>query len=170
MEKKICSACGQEKDLSHFTKIKGTDRYRYKCHECRRLDYQRAPEKTLARSTSYYYEHREEVLQKAKNRRRANKAKEMWKSARERARKKDVPFAIDVEDIVIPDFCPVLGIPLVVGDGVLHSNSPSLDRIVPEKGYVKGNVIVVSHKANTIKSDANIDELRKVVAFYENLL
>lgn len=47
--------------------------------------------------------------------------------------------------------------------------SPSLDRIDNRLGYVKGNVIVVSHRANAIKRDATLDELRRIVAFYEPL-
>jgi hypothetical protein len=59
----------------------------------------------------------------------------------------------------------ILGIPLVMGDKYAHDNSPSLDRIIPELGYVKGNIMVISHKANTIKSNANIEELEKVFCF-----
>jgi hypothetical protein len=48
--------------------------------------------------------------------------------------------------------------------------TPSIDRIDPKKGYVKENIIVVSMKANRIKTDATIDEIRKVADFYEKLL
>ena len=49
-------------------------------------------------------------------------------------------------------------------------NSPSIDKIIPEKGYVPGNVIIVSMKANMIKSFATPDEIIKVGKFYKNLL
>jgi hypothetical protein len=39
-------------------------------------------------------------------------------------------------------------------------SSPSLDKIIPSRGYVKGNVMVVSSKANLMKSDASVTELR----------
>ena len=56
----------------------------------------------------------------------------------------------------------------------LHSKnsdfSPSFDRIYPKKGYTKGNVIVISNKANRIKTDATVKEIRKVANFYEKLL
>ena len=48
--------------------------------------------------------------------------------------------------------------------------SPSFDRIYPKKGYIKGNIVIVSNKANRIKTDATVDEIRKVADFYEKLL
>jgi hypothetical protein len=71
-------------------------------------------------------------------------------------------------DILIPSKCPVLGIPLMpnIGGGRQDDHSPTLDRIIPGKGYVPGNVVVVSWRANRIKSDATIEELKKVARFY----
>lgn len=78
----------------------------------------------------------------------------MWRNARARARTHGLPFDLDISDISIPELCPILGIPLVrsmgAGQGP-RNNSPTLDRIVPSLGYVKGNVQVISHKANTMK-------------------
>ena len=92
-----------------------------------------------------------------------------WEAAKARAKKKNLPFNIEVEDCIAPENCPVLGIPLSVGDKT-HRNSPTLDRIIPEKGYIKGNVIVISHKANSIKNNANYDEIRVVADWYESEL
>jgi hypothetical protein len=74
-------------------------------------------------------------------------------------------FNLDHSDIVIPDFCPVLGIPLSLNNNGAgyHSNSPSLDRIDNSKGYVKGNVRVISARANLLKNDATIEELELVL-------
>ena len=86
----------------------------------------------------------------------------LWSNAKGRAAKKGIPFNIDLEDITIPETCPLLGIPMFSGtreSGPIR-NSPTLDRIYPEKGYVKGNVWVVSYKANTMKSDATPTEVR----------
>ena len=85
--------------------------------------------------------------------------------ARIRAKQKSVDFLITKDDIHIPEFCPVLGIPLVVGTGEKTDNSPSLDRVIPSMGYVKGNVQVISDKANTLKSHGSLEELEKVVAY-----
>ena len=85
----------------------------------------------------------------------------LWKAAKRRARTKDLDFDIEVSDIIIPQFCPLLNIPIIsqVGKGCRSPHSPSLDRIKNHLGYVKGNILVVSWRANFLKSDATIEEL-----------
>ena len=80
-------------------------------------------------------------------------------------------LAIDItaEDIVIPEFCPLLGIRLGRNNSKVGLDSPTLDRIRPELGYVKGNVWVISHRANTLKSDATAEELETIAAFLRTL-
>jgi hypothetical protein len=76
-----------------------------------------------------------------------------------------LPFNLSFRDIVIPELCPILGIALQRGlEGGLD-NSPSLDRIVPRKGYVKGNVRVISNRANRIKSDSTPEELARILTY-----
>lgn len=95
-------------------------------------------------------------LQRA--RRDADPAKYLWRHAYDRARKKGVPFSITVDDVVVPEVCPVLGFPMVFG--VRHSPfAPSLDRIRPELGYVPGNVQIISNRANMMKNEASPEEL-----------
>lgn len=89
---------------------------------------------------------------------------------RAKAKKQNIDFNIEANDLVLPEVCPIFKIPLIKSTGRLSNNSPSVDRIDPAKGYVKGNVVVVSNKANSIKRDATIDELKKMVNFYENLM
>lgn len=74
---------------------------------------------------------------------------------------------IKAEHIVIPDRCPLLGIPLQQAGGFREAGSPSLDRIRPELGYVPGNVWAISYRANQIKNDATLAELRAIVAGLE---
>lgn len=93
--------------------------------------------------------------------------KNLYRWAKRRAAEQRVCFSITVDDIQIPKKCPVLKIPIYSGDGVSIDNSPTLDRIVPEVGYVPGNVIVISNRANQIKSNATWHELRCLVEFYE---
>lgn len=86
------------------------------------------------------------------------------------ASKHGIPFNLETyEDIPFATHCPVFGVPLVMGEGAMHPFSPSLDRIIPKLGYTKGNIIVVSLRANTIKSDAMPDEILKVAKFYQRL-
>lgn len=91
----------------------------------------------------------------------------MINMARMRARRDGVPFDLKKEDIIIPNICPVLGIPLKVGTRKEHDNAPSLDKKIPKLGYVKGNVRVISYRANRIKNDATIEELEKVLAYFK---
>ena len=99
----------------------------------------------------------------------ANPEQEMLTRAKKRAVMRNVPFDLDVRDIVIPEVCPVLGIWLESSLEKAKGNSPSLDRIIPEKGYVKGNVIVISHRANQLKSDASLNEMEALFTFYSGL-
>lgn len=91
----------------------------------------------------------------------------MLKSAKLRAAEKKVPFALGADDIHIPEVCPILGIRLLGGVGMVAAGSPSLDRLDPKQGYVVGNVAVISHRANRIKGDATLGELRKLVEWME---
>jgi hypothetical protein len=70
--------------------------------------------------------------------------------------------------IDIPARCPVLGIPLTRGTGKPADSSPTIDKVVPEFGYVPGNIKVISFRANSIKRDATVDELRRVLAYTES--
>lgn len=69
-------------------------------------------------------------------------------------------FDIEYNDIIQNTHCPYLGIELteIMGQGIVWSNK-SIDRIDNTLGYVKGNVEVISWKANSIKSNATIEEL-----------
>ena len=90
--------------------------------------------------------------------------------AKRRAKEKNLQFSITIDDITVPDICPVLGIPIFVGEGKSCPNSPSIDRIDNNKGYIKGNVVIVSLRANNLKSNASLEEMGKIYNFYRNLL
>jgi hypothetical protein len=90
----------------------------------------------------------------------------MLTAARKRAKLKNLQFSIDLNDITIPAVCPVLGIKLQRTAVDRSASTPSLERIKPELGYVKGNVLVVSWRANRLKSDASVEELGKLFSFY----
>lgn len=96
----------------------------------------------------------------------------LYANAKTRARQLGLPFDITRDDIVVPEYCPVLGIKLTaqVGKRGGNDSSPSLDRIRPERGYVRGNIVVVSNRANRIKADATLRELKLITRFYERLM
>lgn len=89
----------------------------------------------------------------------------IWMETKKRAKKRGIPFEIEVLDIVIPKVCPILGIELSFGVGRVHDASPSLDRIIPEKGYVKGNCFIISSKANRMKQENTLESLEKIINY-----
>lgn len=66
------------------------------------------------------------------------------------------------ENLPVPEYCPVLRIRLQENYGKRQDSSPSIDRVIPERGYVRGNVAVISWRANKLKSDGSSDEHRKI--------
>jgi len=111
-------------------------------------------------SREYYRKNKEKVdATKISYRKIQSPAVALVKEARKRAKKRGVPCTITVDDIVLPKKCPILKIKLVVGRGKKQHGSYSLDRIVPELGYVVGNIIVMSDLANTMKNAANKEML-----------
>lgn len=67
----------------------------------------------------------------------------------------------------MPTHCPILGLPLGFARDTPLSHRPSLDRSDNSRGYERGNVQIVSFRANTLKSDATVDEIRKLLAYME---
>ena len=96
-----------------------------------------------------------------------NAEKQMLYRIKFHAKAKGIPFELQVSDIIIPEKCPVLGITLERGKDRASDNSPSLDKINPALGYIPGNVRVLSQRANLLKSNATVEELRLV---YEDAL
>lgn len=93
----------------------------------------------------------------------------MYYTARRRARATGVPFTLMIEDIHIPDVCPVLGIPLTRGAGRQHDASPSLDRIQNDEGYTPENIVVMSLLANRVKQHATSEQVLAVADWMESL-
>lgn len=165
-------------------KAKSKARYEQKADEIKeqtRLRDLRDPERTrLARQQSRH-RHAQRVREESKRwrdshrdtHRQANRVvyyrslqRRLFENAKKRAKVKGWIFDLTIDDIVITDTCPVLDVPFVWGEG-LHDYSPSLDRTDSTLGYTKGNVAVISTLANRIKSNATVDQIKKV---YEYLL
>jgi len=85
----------------------------------------------------------------------------MFARAKSRAKKKGLDFSITLSDIIIPEFCPILGCKLECKSGKPGGQkaSPALDRIDSNKGYIKGNIQIISHLANMMKSHATEEEM-----------
>ncbi|MDB9796139.1 hypothetical protein OAB44_01940 [Pelagibacteraceae bacterium] len=104
-----------------------------------------------------------------------NPLPQMKSNAKIRAKKAGVPFNLSsdyIKSIMPKDMiCPVFNLKMtsVYGSKKKTNYSPSIDRLIPDKGYVKGNVVIVSSLANQIKSEANLEEIYKVLKFYKKL-
>jgi hypothetical protein len=86
----------------------------------------------------------------------------MLQRAKTRSKNRNHEFNLEFSDIIVPEYCPILNIKLEYNSGRAggEKNSPSLDRKDNTKGYVKGNVIVISQLANCMKNSASIEELK----------
>lgn len=131
----------------------------------RKKDPDKYKEYDKKQNKKYYEANKERLKDRSREYLRNNRHKNMLNGARNRAKDKSLPFDLELSDIVIPEFCPILGIRLEFQEGRSSGCSPSLDRIVPEKGYTKGNVQVISMRANQIKSDATADEIMAVAKY-----
>lgn len=98
-----------------------------------------------------------------------NRIKHILSQAKRRAISNGMNFDISIEDLLpLPKVCPVLGILInYKGTGAkgFINDSPSIDRINSSKGYIKGNVCIISWRANRIKSDATLDELIALIGY-----
>lgn len=141
---------------------------------CRKHRANLSPEQKEARrkrALERYHERREQDLPKmrsyAKKRYSTDRRRSLFDGAKRRAKLYNLPFDITMEDIVIPETCPVLGIPIITGGPTNDPHLPSLDRFIPELGYVKGNVTVISLRANSIKKNATVEEVRALLTWME---
>lgn len=88
--------------------------------------------------------------------------------AKVRSKEFNLPFNLTLDDIIVPERCPILDIEIKCGKGKMISSSPSLDRVIPELGYVKGNVCVISQEANRLKSDLTKDTIFKILEYIDS--
>jgi hypothetical protein len=106
-----------------------------------------------------------------KQKRQEDPCRFIFYSAKHRSQKTNILFDLTYQDIIDAypkdNLCPILGIHLVVNEGKTKDNSPSLDRIIPEHGYVKKNIVIISYRANRIKNNATVEELIKIINFLE---
>ena len=158
-------------DLAIWRKQKAEAQSRYRashpdrCKKSRAAWYKKNRVEVLAATrTDEFKAHRNAVV---KNSRDKNPKSLLVMQAKNRAKKKGLPFDLSTSDFEIPEKCPALGIILKRGKGKLADSSPTLDRFDNNKGYIKGNVFVLSWRANRMKGDATLEELKQLVAWIE---
>ena len=169
MESKRCSKCEQVLSLDSFTKnSKRKDGLTCWCKSCNKKSrdryYQENKESIKNRHRNWRSQNTESIKRKRKEKHKEDPRKTMLYSAKHRAKINGLSFDLELDDIIIPVKCPVFLTDFDIESSTQSRMSPSLDRINPEKGYVKGNVQVISWLANTMKNNATTKEL---IAFAE---
>lgn len=86
------------------------------------------------------------------------------------AKKLGLEFNLILDDIIIPELCPVFGLKLEhhIGKGKRHDNTISIDRVDNLKGYIKGNIAIISWKANKLKNNASIADLENIIIYMKS--
>lgn len=93
----------------------------------------------------------------------------MFSRKKQNAKKGKWEWLITPTDLTYPLVCPMLGLELDWFAEYRVENSPSIDRIDSTKGYIPGNVIICSWRANRIKNDGTASELRKIADFLDRI-
>lgn len=97
--------------------------------------------------------------------------KSMLTQAKIRAKLRNLPFNLDLEDLVVPEFCPILGIKLEFSYGKgAKQNNPSIDRVDNLKGYTKDNIKIISRRANTYKSNLTVSQVETLLKYMRGQL
>jgi signal recognition particle GTPase len=145
-----------------------------KIKEWNKKYYQENKERINERCKKYNKENKEKLNAQRKKYREEDRGRHMAQQIRYRANEKNLPYDLDADYLksIWPEDnkCPALGLEFSKPGEGLKENSSSLDRLVPELGYVKGNVAIVSMLANQIMSNATPDQVIAVGYFFKNKL
>lgn len=163
--KRTCYSCKDSKLLEEFVYHKGRKNDREGiCKVCKNEYLRNQPSyKAYKVKMKQKYaddkDYRKKMKAKAAKFREDNNERVLLSQARVRAIKGNLKFDIELSDILIPEICPILNLKLKRGIGIKSKYSPSIDRIDNSKGYIKGNICVVSYLANHMKANASKEEL-----------
>lgn len=160
---KICTRCSFEKNIECFyKKTASNDGFGVWCKKCSN-EHKKLWNRNLSK------ERKKQDVLKSKERRKKNRVEYVLYNAKSRAKAKNLEFDLTVDNIFLPEYCPVLGIKLEWNENKTKANSYSIDRVDNTKGYTHDNTIIVSLRANRLKNDATLEELKSVYEFYEKL-
>ena len=106
---------------------------------------------------AWYEKNKEKQHETQRKYRERHPGRCLWRNARLRAKKRGLEFTISPSDINIPACCPVFGVEFVKGG----MQGASLDRIDNTKGYTPENIQVISRRANTMKGDSSLSEMKR---------
>lgn len=148
MHEKYCNKCKETKPITEFRLRNDTKKHRAECRQCSRII-----EKAR-------YQTKRELVSIQSRHKREDTVWRLLKGAKSTAKRKGLEYNITEDDIVIPEYCPYLLVPLtnIQGQGFVSDNA-SIDRIDSSKGYIKGNIQIISRRANSMKNDATQEQL-----------
>lgn len=132
--------------------------------------YQSDPERFKKETRNWQQKNPEKVREYKRSYKERNPLRSLYHAAKRRAKDYSVPFDLEYMDIEVPEYCPILGIKLEYNKGSVGNNSPSLDRIIPELGYTKSNIRVISYQANRYKSNLSREQLQKFLDYIDGKL
>jgi hypothetical protein len=157
LEERECLNCGHKWLVDvKINKVGELSKMRYFCNDCNNLLTNWQKRAIMMEKIDGF---KEKVQQDKRESRLRNIIHSIWKKAKDRAIKHGLDFNIEESDIIIPEICPILEVPLEFGTKGSYEHTPSLDRIDNSKGYVKDNVWIISKKANSMKNSATPEEL-----------
>ena len=92
--------------------------------------------------------------------------KKIFNRIKARAKLRNIEFNLELNDLIIPEKCPVFNREFIYND---PDWTYSVDRIDPLKGYVKTNIQIISNKANRLKNNATIEDIEKLLLWMKTL-
>ena len=172
-----CRDCAKQSALEwkrqNPQKVRESRRKGYQRNKSQELEYAKQwRENNTDRIRQYYQENKEAIKEKRKG--KSNLLREMFRNAKHRASDNCLPFDLTIEymETIATDHCPVTGELLdwdlqFSQEGKRNPYAPSLDKIVPSLGYVQGNVAIISHRMNTLKSDMTLEQLNQLIGYVQ---
>lgn len=151
-----CTKCNLFKDISHFEKRSDTSSLRSHCKECRHIESAHYHRTVRHRMSPEKVKLEIEQILKWKTDPLTSIKKYILRLSKNHARVKQIEHLITIDDIHIPNKCPILNIPF---DTSSNKYGYSIDRIDNSKGYLPNNIAIISNLANTMKNQASFKEL-----------
>lgn len=173
---KVCSKCGEELPLDQFYPHRRACK---KCESLRKKEWHKKNSERLNKKYKERYWNNKEASAEYCREWRKDRKENRWFEHFTANKRRDclvrgITFELTPEYLasIWVDVCPVLGIKITDTSTLSGNNRPDniaeLDRLVPSLGYVKGNVRWISRRANRIKSDASIEEIRAILKYMED--
>jgi hypothetical protein len=174
-----CTKCAERKTWKHFPRDRSKrDGIRLICKKCHCRDqvayFKRTQPARQAYARAWYARNKERAHKRGNESRLRRRARDpigfMVQRIKVSAKARGLAFNLTSRDLRMPNKCPVFGLKLVWPKRLGHRrppNMPTIDRVNSRRGYVRGNVQIISSRANGLKSNATLGELKALVRYIE---